>query len=317
MSENFSSSQPIGPISVGDVVSAGVRIYRDHFKSYFGVAIRATLWGLLPFLALIPIPLLLINGEQNLAALLLLVPLGLLLFLYGTAKYTANSALISRLAFRELVNKPESTKDARRELDPKFWIFFRTYLLISLLSIGVVIGFYLGVLILGIIGGYIGYSIRANTFIIVLLVVVGLLAFGVALSALIRFFTRLAIFEVPLAIEENIKATQTIGRSWRLTKGHVGRIFLILTVAFLISLPIYIITQFIVNIILATLLGVLSIDSTAVAFQLISFLVAYSLGLVSQVVILPFWQAIKAVIYYDLCTRKEGMGLQIRDSYSQ
>ncbi len=28
--------------------------------------------------------------------------------------------------------------------------------------------------------------------------------------------------------------------------------------------------------------------------------------------LLPFWQTIKAVIYYDLRTRREGMGLELR-----
>jgi hypothetical protein len=32
---------------------------------------------------------------------------------------------------------------------------------------------------------------------------------------------------------------------------------------------------------------------------------------------MPFWQAIKAVIYYDLRSRREGLGLQVRDSRSR
>jgi hypothetical protein len=28
---------------------------------------------------------------------------------------------------------------------------------------------------------------------------------------------------------------------------------------------------------------------------------------------MPFWQTIKAVIYYDLRTRREGMGLELRE----
>jgi hypothetical protein len=30
-------------------------------------------------------------------------------------------------------------------------------------------------------------------------------------------------------------------------------------------------------------------------------------------VVIPFWQPMKAIIYYDLRSRKEGLGLQIRD----
>ncbi|GFZ94066.1 hypothetical protein [Okeania sp. KiyG1] len=39
---------------------------------------------------------------------------------------------------------------------------------------------------------------------------------------------------------------------------------------------------------------------------------SYDIGLLSNVFLLPFWQAIKAVVYYDLRTRREGMGLQLR-----
>lgn len=314
MSKSPISHQPTEPLSVGNVVSAGLRLYRDHLKSYFAVAVRATLWGLLPFIVLIPIPLLLISGEANPLAFLLLIPLGIVLFFYSTAKYTANSALISRLAFCELVNQPESVGEANRQVNPKFWTFLRTYLLMFLLSCGVVIGFYILMAVIGFIGAFVGASVPGNITAIIIIVLIGIIAFAVALSFLIRFFTRFSLFEVPLAIEENINATQTIGRSWSLTKGHVGRIFLILTIAFLITVPLYIVVQVILSIIQSSLLRILQADPTSAGFQILSFLVGYVLGLVSGVVFLPFWQAIKAVIYYDLRSRREGLGLQVRDS---
>lgn len=314
MSMSSSSHPPARPLSVGNVVSAGLRLYRDHLKSYFGVAFLATLWALLPFVALIPIPFLLINGQPNFATLLLLIPLGIVLFLYGMAKYTANSALISRLAFGQLVNKPETVREAHRLVDPKFWTFFRTYLLILLLSFGAVIGFYLLIGVLALIGGFVGASLQQNITAIVIITLIGIVAFAVCLSLLIRFFTRFSLFEVPLAIEENINAVQTIGRSWNLTKGQIGRIFLILTIAFLINLPLYIIVQIVASLIQAVLPRVLSTDPLSPGFQLLSLIVGYILGLVSGVVFLPFWQAIKAVIYYDLRSRREGLGLQVRDS---
>ena len=314
MSTNPASSPRIDPLSVGNVVSAGLRLYRDHFKSYFGVATQATLWALLPFLVLIPIPLLLIYGEANPAILLLLIPIWLVLLFYGMAKYTANSALISRLAFSELVNKPESVREAHRQVDPKFGTFLRTYIWMFLLSCGVGIGFYILFFIIGLIGAYTASSVQGNILAIVIIVLMIFIAFGVTLSFTIRFFIRFSLWEVPLAIEENINATQTIGRSWYLTKRYVGRIFLILTVALLISSPIYIIVQMVVTLIQTILMRVLAIEPTSVGFQILSFIVGYILGLVSGIVLLPFWQAIKAVIYYDLRSRKEGLDLQMRDS---
>jgi Ca2+/Na+ antiporter len=53
---------------------------------------------------------------------------------------------------------------------------------------------------------------------------------------------------------------------------------------------------------------------TSVIFTLLGlFGVGGLLALVLGSLIIPFWQSIKAVIYYDLRSRREGMGLELRD----
>jgi hypothetical protein len=308
----------MGSLSVGNVVSASLRLYLDHLKPYFGVALRATLWSLLPFLILLPIPILLISGQEAALVIALLVLLWIPLVLYCSAKYTSNSALISRLAFGQLVNKPESVRDAQRQLKPKFWTFFFTYLLCSLIAVGVGIVFYILAILLGVAGALLVSSIQQNIAAIIAVVLVGLTIFLITLIFLIRLFTRLSLVEVPLAIEERMTATDTIGRSWQLTKGFVLRIFLILLIALLITLPIYVVTQIVASVIQSLILGDLQANpdgsNLQIGLQLLSFIVGYSIGLLSGVVMLPFWQAVKAVIYYDLRTRREGFDLQIRDS---
>ncbi|WP_287239347.1 MULTISPECIES: hypothetical protein [unclassified Okeania] len=54
------------------------------------------------------------------------------------------------------------------------------------------------------------------------------------------------------------------------------------------------------------------IDATNPNIQFLSFLLGYAIGLLGNVFLLPFWQAIKAVVYYDLRTRREGIDLQLR-----
>ncbi|MBD0313835.1 MAG: DUF975 domain-containing protein, partial [Microcoleus sp. T3-bin5] len=103
--KNLSSSGQTGPLSVGNVVSASLRIYRDHFKSYFGLAFVANLWLLVP--------------------------------IYGWAKYSAILALISRLAFGEVREKPETVSDARPEVNPRMWSFLGAGILTFLIYIGV------------------------------------------------------------------------------------------------------------------------------------------------------------------------------------
>src|SRR4028118_994496 len=109
--KNLSSSGQTGPLSVGNVVSASLRIYRDHFKSYFGLAFVASLWLFVPVI--------------------------------GWAKYSAISALISRLAFGEVSEKPETVSDARRQVNPRMWRFLWAGILTYLIFFGVSLVFWI------------------------------------------------------------------------------------------------------------------------------------------------------------------------------
>ncbi|MDP5016051.1 MAG: DUF975 domain-containing protein, partial [Dolichospermum sp.] len=104
MSKNFDSPNPIQTLTVGSVVSAGMRLYRSHFKTYFFIALKAYAWLLIP--------------------------------VYGWVKFYALSALISRLAFGELVNQPESVSSGERFVNSRLWEFFITMLLMLAISIG-------------------------------------------------------------------------------------------------------------------------------------------------------------------------------------
>ncbi len=309
MSQN---ETPMEPLSVGNVVSAGLRIYRDHFKSYFGLAIIANLWSFIPFLVLIPVPLLFIFGQLESQALLILIPLWLLLLLYCSGKSIVNGAIIARLVFGELTNQPETVGDVRRILNQKIWSFLLAFFLLFLIGIVVWLGFYLGIGIVGVTIAAIGSAVQQNFVAIGIGVLIGIVIFVIALSFIIRLLTRFFIFDVPLAVEENITATKTLGRSWKLTKGYVGRIFIILLVGTLVSIPIGIIVQVIAGIIQAIVSANIPVETTDPNFQLLSFLIGYAIGILGNILLLPFWQAIKAVIYYDLRTRREGMGLELR-----
>jgi len=270
--KNLSSSGQIGPLSVGNVVSATLRIYRDHFKSYFGLALVATLWLLVP--------------------------------IYGWAKYSAISALISRLAFGEVREKPETVSDARREVNPRMWRFLWAGILTYLIFFGVSLVFWIAMVI---VAGGAGAIFGQNYVIMGALVVVVLIAFFIIC---IRLISRLLIVELPLAIENNIGASSAISRSWELTKGSVGRIQWIVLVAILVSLPITIIVQILATIIQVFLSRVLGAESGI--YYLVSYLLTLPLSLGSSALQTPFWQAMRAIIYYDLRSRKEGLGLQIR-----
>jgi hypothetical protein len=304
---------PLQPLSVGNVVSAAFRLYRDRLSTYLGIAIRASLWALLPLVAILPIPFLILFGQVDLSILWIAIPIGFLLFMFGSAKYTTNLALISRLAFGVLADKPETVQEASSHVIPKVWRFW----LASFLTFWIVFGVYVGLcLAIGIgvaIGSFIVNNSQGNVLVLSTLSILAIIALAMALIFFLRFIIRFTLVEVPLAIENNLTASQTIDRSRKLTQGNVDRIFWIWTVAGLITLPIQLIANILASSIQNILIGAISVDPTSPTFQIIIFLMSYIIGLILSVFLVPFWQAIKATIYYDLRTRKEGLDLQLRD----
>jgi hypothetical protein len=276
-SQNPSSRPSISSLSVGDVVSAALRIYRDHFKLYWGLAFSAYAWLLVP--------------------------------VYGWAKFSAISALISRLAFSEVIERPETVAEARSHVMPRKWSFLLAGILATLIFCGIALG---AIIIFSILAGVLGAILGQNPGAIIILVLLGVVAVIAFCVGYIRLLSRLLIVEVPLAIENNLDATSTISRSWQLTKGYVSRLQWIVFVAFLVTLPISIVIQIVQTILQVVLTALLPTDSGI--FALLYFLLFIALTFASGSLLIPFWQAIKAIIYYDLCNRKEGRDLQIRDS---
>ncbi|PSB34935.1 DUF975 domain-containing protein [filamentous cyanobacterium Phorm 46] len=274
MPKNLSSAIQTGPLSVGNVVSASLRIYRDHFKSYFGLALIGYLWLLVP--------------------------------IYGWAKYSAISALISRLAFGEVSEHPETVSDARSQVNPRMWSFFGAGILTSLIFFG---ASFVGGIAIAILGAGAGAIFGQNYVIIAAFLVVAVIAFFIIY---IRIISRLLIVELPLAMENNLTASSAISRSWELTKGSVGRIQWIVFVGILVSLPITIVVQIIATIVQVVLSAVLGAESGI--FYLVYYLLILPFSFGSGALVTPFWQAMKAIIYYDLRSRKEGLGLQMRDA---
>jgi hypothetical protein len=277
MSNQFSLDKSGEVLSVGNVVSAGLRIYRDNFKLYYSLAFQAYLWILIP--------------------------------IYGWAKFAAISGLISRLAFSQVNERPETEREAKKIVNPRLWSFFLTGLLVSLILLGITLGC---IIIATVVFTIFGVIFSQNNAAIPVVILLGILALLGFIFYFIWFYSRLAIAELPIAIEDNDSATRAISRSWHLTKGNVWRLQLVFLVAFLILLPISLAIQIIqwIGEILFSF-----ISSTESSFGLLLFfLFNLALSFAGGALIVPFWQSIKAVLYYDLRARREGINLRMRDS---
>ena len=282
-SQNSSSRPPMSPLSVGNVVSTGLRIYRANLKLYLGLAFTALLWSFVP--------------------------------VYGWAKSFQIQAIISRQVFQELLNKPESVSTTRRELNSHFWDFWIAQILIWLICSAVNIGLsMLSGLLIGIPTMILMTIARDNPEVSLILGLLQLVVRFVSLFIYIWVYSHFFIAEVPLAIEDNMSSTNCISRSWELTKGFATRIQWVILVASLITMPIILLA-------ITPMWGLIisiftSYSSPEALFYGIMWLIFWIFILITMgsTLMMPFWQAIKAVIYYDLRIRREGLGLQLRDS---
>jgi hypothetical protein len=210
---------PVGTLSIGNVVTTATTLYKSNFKRYFQVSLRATGWLLAIGFLLVGLGIFggILFGITNLR--ISIVPVGLIGFvatLFFLAKYATNRAVICRLAYQELIDVPETVAVATQELAPRTWGFLRLsglvgfYLLlvalISYISLGILMVVAIAVATYGL-----GLSIdNPNP---LLFVCIGLLILGLILLwivILIRYYAYWFIAELPLAIEQTRSANFSI-----------------------------------------------------------------------------------------------------------
>ena len=260
------------PLSIGNVVSAGLKIYRDHFKDYYYIAFIGALWSIIP--------------------------------IYGWAKFMANMGLISRLAFGEVTSKPEKIEVARKHTHPQLWRFLGAGIAVGLRFIGFYFLWGIVAAILFVFAGLISGSLP-NTlgaivgFIISLIVVLSL--FGMLVWCVSRYL----IVDVPIAIEADHNASSAIQRTVDLSTGNLRHIYGIVMVAGLISVPLWAVAVTLQ--LIPSVISTWEIGALAPLVTILSLVVSSA----TSAFITPVWQSIKAVIYYNLLVRREGYRLEL------
>ncbi|NEP17597.1 MAG: hypothetical protein F6J97_11935 [Leptolyngbya sp. SIO4C1] len=278
------STSPLRPLNVGNVVSAGLSLYRTHFKAYTGLSAKALLWYLVP--------------------------------IYGWAKAITIAGQIGRLGFRELIHQPEPLPTAYAQVQPRLWAFLGVTILVTLIQIVVnfaasIVGTLLlfPIMLLPSIVGEVGAALSS-----LLSVAMQILLLLVQLW----FQARFMLYDLAIAVETDSEAVSSIGRSWRLTQGSAFRVQGVLLLSYLIMAPIYILTS-IPLMFTFPLLARLSVGApeteiaSLAALVALAFLIFFILLLVAGIFTMPFYQSIKAVLYYDLRSRREGLDIQLAD----
>lgn len=268
------------PINVGNVVSVGISLYRTNFKTYSGLAFKSLLWYIVP--------------------------------IYGWARSLMILGQIGRLGFKEMVREPETVNQSLRQVVPRMWAFLGIAILVGLIQFGINIG-------LSVVRGIVSIPLfflvgagDAGAAISGLLQLVLLLVF---LAAQIWFQARFWLYDLSIAVETDTEATQAISRSWQLTQGSSFRVQLVFLIAYLIMLPLIILTfvPFLFTIPYFATFSPDNPDPTFVMVILLATLVFLLLLFAISIITVPFWQSVKTALYYDCRSRKEGLDLELKN----
>jgi len=228
--------------------------------------------------------------------------IGLRLFLFpvqifSAAKSLFNNAVISRLAFQDIIYQPETAGQAEKKVKPKMWRLWWMQVLIGLLGAAIILPITLSLVLVSFIP------------------ILGVLLILLASFCLPVFFlwlsARICIAELPLVIEDNLGSWQAIKRGWHLTKNSAWRIVGVIFIASLLIIPVYILS--------VALASIPFWFNSSEDWQTLTenplFLqqmAMFSYGLTTiflllSTLLVPFWQSLKSVIYNHLLDQKKKM----------
>jgi hypothetical protein len=295
-------------LNIGNTINTAFRLYRDRFPTYVFFAVRAGLWSLLPLVLQLILSQLLyqtITPEQG-------SDIGLRLFLFpiqifSAAKSLFNNAVISRLAFQDIIYQPETAGQAEKKVKPKMWRLWWMQVLIGLLGAAIILPITLSLVLV--------------SFIPILGVLLILPAFFCLPFFFLWLSARICIAELPLVIEDNLGSWQAIKRGWHLTKNSAWRIVGVIFIASLLIIPVYILSWALASIpfwvnfssFYSSLESVEDWQTLTENPLFLQQMAMFSYGLTTiflllSTLLVPFWQSLKSVIYNHLLDQKKNDG---------
>ncbi len=323
------------PLSIGDVVSVGLAIAKQRWPLFCGIALRSIAWLVIPLVGIIFGTAFLSfasrsgNEMSNVGAGVLLFVIWLVASLFCFGKYLANAGLISRIVFNDLSQRSETVKEAARVTRSLTWSYLGAsvlYLVIFITAaivLSIAFSFIGGILILMLTGivaaitaggsGTLWQNPAVMGTLTVIVAILMVLFFVGYVTALVWVMARFFFSEVPLSVEPKIGGAGAIGRSWELSARSGWRLMTITTVGFLVTVPITTLGQLIIALPLLAVQVSEPSDTSSVWATGLSSLLNLISTLVITLLTMGFWQAVKAVVYFDLLNCREGKALELQD----
>ncbi len=304
-------NQTLRPSTLGEILDRTFQLYRNNFWLFWGIAALPLLLALVlavPTVAIFAIPGMAGRIEDPAAtirviasvfAFVIFLPLYLGLYAFSIAGITQATVAIQR-------GEKLTIRAALKTVRPRFWTCL-WYLLLQTIMGGILPMSIAGVLIGVFIylashsGGGIGAGIAFGS----LIFLAGTALFGVIVWLILSYAMGMAV-----CVVEQKTAWQSLMRSWSLSKGTRGRIFVLYLLLMALSSVVLMISYFLALIVImvAAFLG------TGKAVAVIGLIVAaivYIVGIIgTQIALVPVpWIAL-VLFYYDQRIRKEGYDIE-------
>ena len=300
-------------LNISDTFKTAWHIYRARFGEYYRIALANSFWIFVP--------------------------------VYGWAKYAAMMGLLARLAYGDVTGNKETIAEAKRYIKPKTWFFFGAGLMGSLILFLWVLLFSIPLLIVNSIVLSQSPSLIFSKPFLLLTSLINLV-FGYYFY---KLMSRLFLYELPLAIEQDTNATESRDITWKLVTGSIFKLQIIICLFSIFFVFTYFIVQkingvissginfeSILNLLDFSTLNFFNVFSETISFFGVVFVPALSsaIGMLLAAInpfvnsffssevnvilflldtirmelvyiaygalFIPFWQSLKAVVYYRL-----------------
>jgi hypothetical protein len=305
-------TEGLRPSTLGEILDRTFQLYRNHFWRFVGVAalpLLLTLVLVLPALAIFAIPgialgvnaqpMTMIRGVAFALAYLVLVPVYVGAYAFSIAGITEGAVLAQR---GEVFTIRSALKRAR----PRFWTYtwyFSLQGILALLAPMLAAGILIGPLIYLMMRS--GLGIGPGIALGFLVFLLGTTMIGVIAWLCLSFAMGMAA-----CVVEKKPAWESVKRSWRLSHGTHGRLFVLYLLISTLKIVVVMMSYFLAFVLIA----VISVAGQSPAIAAVAIAIGgivYLIGVFgTQMALLPLpWIAL-TLFYFDQRIRKEGYDIE-------
>lgn len=305
-------SETLRPSTLGEILDRTFQIYRNRFWRFVGIGALPLLVALLVGLAagvLLAIPGIaggLHSNPMTFVRVAVVVLVYVIVLPVYLGAYASSAAGITEGTILAQRGEAFTVRGALRNARHRFWTYFWYLLLqcsLAVLAPACAAGALIAPLIYLISRSGSGFG--SAFFFGVLAVALGTAAFGLMVWLFLSFAMGMAA-----CVVEKKKAWESLKRSWHLSSGTRGRIFVLYLLMFALALVIVMMSYF-VAVLLVALASLAGQSATVMVVMAAIAAVVYLIGVFgSQIALLPLpWIAL-TLFYFDQRIRKEGYDIE-------